>query len=688
MSFRAPNKKLLAPRASTDETLTLEWVARVLYHRRFVVAAATGLGVIFSLAYLLTATPQYVATTRILIEDQSPQIASGREIVRMTQLDASVTMFSQVIDSQIALVQSPQQIEKVIDQLNLFKPLDSSDGPSIFGKFFAPLNTIEPAGSADSQSAGKMGELKRRDDQLRKFFQKLNVRRLAQTSIILVSYADVDRDRAAKVANAVAVAYIRRQVETINNVKREAVGWLRARAAELHEEVLAEERKIGEYKARNGLVSVGGRMLVERELISTLEQLITTRAEAAGAEARAKLFGGGRSDAEVAKLRALIQEKELQHLIDKQTSATDVMVGLRELEIKHKATRDVYVGVLSRLKEGEVQTSLQTTQSRIVNYAIAPLRPEWPRKSLVLILGSLGSAWLGVTFVLLQEYHLGIVRSPKDISQKVRHVTSLPILGAGPSRRWRKKIGVAPGRMWLRKLLDQLLATRSKRVKHARIERKAWGDMASPYAQAMFTLNNLMYRAKPTKGGSIVAVVSAQEGEGKTMTVLNLADYAASSGKKVLLVDADLRRPALTETCAPLPVLSLVDIAEQNVDVAEVIIKGTFNFCPGPHGHECQQPMEILASDAVTRLLQEARADYDLVLIDTSPLLTYVDAYALMDKVDGIILLVECCRTTRAQIDEVLEALGEDRGKLLGFALNKSRGRRHYRNKSRGGRYS
>ncbi len=709
MSFRTSKDARVAPNVSTNATLGLDWVARVLYERSFVLATATGLGAIFSLLYLLTATPQYVATTRILIEDQRPQIASGQEIVRMTQLDASVTMFSQVIDSQIALIQSQQQIEKVIDQLNLFEqpdsrdgpsifkklvgPLttfaqpDSSGGPSIFGKFFAPVNTIEPAGSADSQSAGKMGELKRRDDQLRKFSRQLNVTRLAQTAIILVSYADPDRDRAAQVANAVAKAYIAQQAETINDVKRKAVGWLAARAAELQEEVLAGEQKIEEYKVRNGLISVDGRPLLERELIATLEQLIATRAEAAGAEARAKLFGEGRSDAEVAKLRASIQEKDLQRVIDKLASATDGMVGLRELELKHKATHDVYAGVLNRLKEGEVQASLQITQSRIVNYATPPLRPEWPRKALVLILGSLGSAWLATSFVLLQEFHLGIVRTPRDISQQLRHIVSLPIVGAGPSRIWRKKIGMAPGRRGLKKLLDQLLPTRSKRVKPIGIKRQASGDMASPYAQAMFTLINAMDQAQHTKGGGIFAFVSAQEGEGKTMTLLNLADYAASAGKKVLLIDADLRHPDLTETCAPLPVLSLLDIAEQKVDAAEVIINGTFNLCPGPHGHTCQRPMEILASDGVARLLREARADYDIVLIDTSPLLVYVDAKALMEKVDGIILLIECFRTTRAQIDEVLESLGEHCRKLLGFALNKSH-RRHYKNGSRGGRYS
>lgn len=87
--------------------------------------------------------------------------------------------------------------------------------------------------------------------------------------------------------------------------------------------------------------------------------------------------------------------------------------------------------------------------------------------------------------------------------------------------------------------------------------------------------------------------------------------------------------------------------------------------------------MEILASDGVSRFLQEARADYDLMLIDTSPLLTYVDAKALMETVDGMVLIVECNRTTRAQVDEVLEAIGEDSGKLLGFVLTKARGGHH-----------
>ena len=607
MNFRASTIKLAGPIASNSELLDLDWVARILFERRFILAVATALGGIFSILYLLNATPEYKATTQILIQDQRPRIASGQDIVPMARLDKSVTMLSQVINSQIALIKSPKQIETVIRQLNLFPQPDSSGGESIFEKFIARLNLFEQRRSTDGQSTGELDQLKRRYKQLTQFLRQLTVRRLTQTSIILVSYADTDRERAAKVANAVAKTYIEHQVETINNVKREAVGWLNARAAELRDQVRIEERQVEEYKARNGIVSVGGRLVV-----------------------------GGRSDA---------------------------MVGLRELELNLKATRDVYAGVLTRLKEAEVQISLHVTQSRIVNHATPPLRPNWPRKSFVLIIASLGSLWVAVAFVLLQEFRLGIVRSSKDVRHKVRYITTLPMVGAGPSQKW------------FMKLLDQLLPTRLK--KFNRIERHTLGDMASPYAQAMFTLNNSMRRAEQAKGGSIFAVVSAQEGEGKTTTALNLADYAANSGKRVLLIDADVRRPTLTGTCAPLPVLSLVDIAEQKVDAAEVIIKGTFDFCPGPHDHSCERPMEILASDGVSRFLREARADYDLMLIDTSPLLTYVDAKALMETVDGMVLIVECNRTTRAQVDEVLEAIGEDSGKLLGFVLTKARGGHH-----------
>ena len=613
MNFLASKDKFSAPDTSNNEILGLDWQLRILNDRRLVFAAASALGVIFSLLYLWIATPKYVATAQILIEDQRPRIASGPEIVRLARIDESVTMLSQMIESQIALIQSRQEIEKVISQLNLFEHPDSSGDRSISEKFFgsiseksfAWLNLSMPPGNAQDQNTGKLNQLKRRDKRFADFFRELTVRRLSQTSIILVSYADPDRERAANVANAVAKAYIKQQVDGINNVKREAVGWLKARATELQDQVRTEERKIEEYIARNGIVSVGGRWVVVE----------------------------GRSDA---------------------------MAALRELELNLKTTLDVYAGVLSRLKEGQVQVSLPTTQSRIVSQATPPLRPYWPRKSLVLIIGPIGSLWLAVGFVLLQEFRLGIVRSAAELKHKVRYITTLPMFGGRPSL------------AWFRKLLDQLLPTKLK--KFNRIQLHTLDDMASPYAQALFTISSLMHKAKQATGGSIFALMSAQVGEGKTTIALNLADYAANSGKRVLLIDADLRQPTLSETCAPLPGLSLVDIAEQKVDPAEVIIKGTFDFCPGPHGHSCQRPMMVLDSDGVTRFLLEARADYDLVLIDTSPLLSFVDAQALLEKVDGVVLVIECGRTTRAQIKEALEAIGKHSGTLLGFVLNKDRG--------------
>jgi succinoglycan biosynthesis transport protein ExoP len=701
------------PRGLDSRDLGLDWLLQVLWARRYVMLFASLLGAAVSVVYLIFATPNYEATARILIDDQRPRVTSAQEIIPPPRFDLGVTMVTQVIESQIALLESREIAEKVINNYDLF------------------ADVTVPTASSESERQRAMMEAR-----LANFMRHLSVRRHGLTFIVVVSYRDSDSGRAAEVANAVAEAYIAREVDAKNRAKREAIEWLRTRAKELHERVSDESHRLEDFKTRNDLVSIGGELLKEREILGTLERLIVARVEVAGAEARAKLteevakdpsrleelsmalqspvitehrkqyadvtrrltqvesrFGEGhrdavairaeladlqkeiakeatrlvenaRSEAEVARVRAKIQEHELTKLIHELDGGRELTVKLRELELDNKTTKDVYASLLTRLKESEMQASLESTDARIVSYAKPPVEADWPRWKIVLASGVLGGLWLSLALLLLQEHFLGIVRSPSAIKddERLHSVTVMPMIGQGTGT-------------WLNGLYRQLFPMVARKSDSNGATRHTLASMSSAYAQAVFAIRSLIGTSQSRSNGRIVAVVSAQESEGKTTTAINLADYLALAGEKVLLVDCDLRTPKLTALCAPNPASSIVDIASGAIDPEAVIVRepnSGFSFCPGPHHRECRQPMEVLLSRRLAAFLMKCQTDYDVVLLDTTPLLDYVDSRALIGLVDLAILIVEYGRTTTGQVNEVLEQLATNRNLRIGVVINKA----------------
>jgi succinoglycan biosynthesis transport protein ExoP len=178
----------------------------------------------------------------------------------------------------------------------------------------------------------------------------------------------------------------------------------------------------------------------------------------------------------------------------------------------------------------------------------------------------------------------------------------------------------------------------------------------------------------------VVAVLSAVPNEGKTAIASNLAHYAAVSGVRTLLIDCNLRNPKLSAHLSPSAEHNLVDMLEGKAAAGEVITRdgesGLF-FCPGPIGRNPLLPMEVLASRELSDFLDAARRSYDLIILDTSPLLPVVDSRALIDLVDVAILVAECGRLTMENAFEVLMVTPALTEKMTGVVLNKTAEKRY-----------
>jgi capsular exopolysaccharide synthesis family protein len=169
-----------------------------------------------------------------------------------------------------------------------------------------------------------------------------------------------------------------------------------------------------------------------------------------------------------------------------------------------------------------------------------------------------------------------------------------------------------------------------------------------------------------------IAVTSANQGEGKTSTAFNLAVAYAEAGKKVVLVDADLRKPAVHLTLMGDNSSGLTTYLA-NQTALNVIIKETHisNLSVIPSGPLPPNPSELLAAKRMTQLLEELKRTYDVILIDTPPALSLTDAKIMAAISDGVLLVVEYGKVKRAVAKKIKDDLAHVKANLLGVVLNK-----------------
>jgi protein-tyrosine kinase len=178
-----------------------------------------------------------------------------------------------------------------------------------------------------------------------------------------------------------------------------------------------------------------------------------------------------------------------------------------------------------------------------------------------------------------------------------------------------------------------------------------------------------LHQAQITSGLKVVMVTSAEPGDGKTMTSVNLSLVLSSSyGRRVLLMDADLRRPSI-QTLSQMPdAPGLIDVLRANGDQKLPIVPLTENLVLLPAGKPQSDPMEALTSPRMERILDEAAERFDWVVVDAPPVRPIADASLLAKRVGAIVFVVRAGRTSYAAALKAVETVGRER--ILGIVLN------------------
>ena len=408
----------------------------------------------------------------------------------------------------------------------------------------------------------------------------------------------------------------------------------------------------------------------QENLNRTIDELVQNARKAAQAEYQTALRQERTLESELAEAR--------NELLDQSSAAAE----LTTLQVEIATSRDLMDKLLRQQSETEVAARLQTTREsnvRIVDRALVPGSPYRPslRENLAMGLGM--GLLLGFGTVFLLEYMDRTIKTPEEVERRLMlpNLAVIPDVSAAgrPGRSGGYGYGYGYGdrkRKGSRGALHSATERKDPSVPD-QIELLPHDRPRLSVSEAYRGLRTALLLSSAQELG-VVAITSASSGEGKTATSTNLAVVMAQLGRRVLLIDGDLRKPRLHEVFGVSNRAGLVNILAGGEDPNRVTLPADVaNLHIVPSGPIPPNPSELLASDRMRELLRRARSLFDFVIIDTPPVLAVTDATVIGSQTDGVVLCLRAGKVLREDARTCRDRLLMNEVKILGTVLNRHR---------------
>lgn len=354
---------------------------------------------------------------------------------------------------------------------------------------------------------------------------------------------------------------------------------------------------------------------------------------------------------------------------EKQANASaQAAVEYNILKREVDTNKQLYEGLLERLKEAGVSAGLKASNVRVVDAAVPPAKPVSPRVPLNLSLGLVAGMFVGVLFAFAQERIDNTVKGPEDVAT----LLELPILGLIPKERVSGKRRFRRPRLATSQRSQEGSSEMTKASEQNGWVRIDAGAMdTSDIRESFRVLRTSILLSTAGRPPRSLAFVSAEAHEGKTTVCCNLAISLAQLGKRVLVIDGDIRRPGVQDFFRLAGSSGLVNYlagqGEWRSLVQVTAAKGLDCLICGP---EPPNPGELLSSEGMEALIKDAMKDYDFVFVDAPPLLNITDGRILAAVVEGTVLVIKGGATSREQVQRAQGCADAVGAHLIGAVLN------------------
>ena len=711
-------------------TVDLREMARILRRRwRAVVLPAAVLGGI-ALAYVATATTLYTANSTVLVDPRRANVVETNQSV-LTNFGTD----DATIESQTLLIQSLTILQRVVDKLKLTQDLEFMPKPGLLDPIKALFRSRGPSDGASPEDAAKSRSvdiLQKRMKVTRQgttFLVDVAVSSESPQKAATIANAIADayfneQVRAKYDATRIAANWLSGQIDELKSkvvASEKAVEDYRSannlmvsqgvtlndqQITDLNNKLIAARVQTAEARAKyeqvQDIAKSGGdpggiNAAISSEMITKLR---TQYADIAKNEADLSSKYGARHplvanvraqrrdtqrlineeirrilestkhDYDVARSREVSLTQSLDQLQGVSTSSGQAQVRLRELQREAEANRTQYESYLARSKETTAQESLEMPDSRIVTKASIPIRPSSPKSMLILGLAVMLGLGAGSVLAFLADYLDGRVKTLEQAEAiaGVPALAAVPLIGARElarlARRGRSELGrydpKATG------LLPPAL--------QPPLTRYAIDEPGTFFAEAIRAVRLALQRTMRSQPVKVVQVTSALDSEGKTTLAINLAQSLAMLGIRTLLIDGDLRNPQVTRALCPRADAGLLEVAIGQVAPERAILVDPstgLSILPSTPIKEVEYITELMFSDRIVDVLDYFRHRYELIVIDSPPLVPLVDGRALAELADRIILALAWDQTPGEVLSHAMDLLAPVRDRVMGTVLTR-----------------
>lgn len=682
----------------TEDSIDLGSLLRTIWRGKWIIVAVMAICIAIGGYYaFVVAVPVYRSASVVMLETRQEQV------VDLTSVLGGLNGSDAEINSEAEILRSRTLIGNVVDELDLVADPE-------FNTSLQPVSLLQ---SAKSSLRGLLGggddDVTRNPEEeaawirnrtINTLLDHLSIRNLPQTLVFQVQVVSENPRKAAQIADTIADQYIRNQMDVKYEATEQATSWLSSRVSDLQGELEAAEARVRDFSARTDLIDNETLQALERQLKDVRDRIAGARStlEKAQAQYAALLDAGTRAEqakvandqqlnrylaqadgdgtmaeafdnrfqqiltrAEVEVTRSRNQLVALENSRDTlaqqiETQSND-LITLQQLQREAEASRLLYEYFLTRLKETSAQQGIQQADSRLLSYAVIPETAIAPRKSLILVASAFVGFLLGVALVLIREMRADTFRSAGELER----ATASTVMGQIP-----------------------MLPTRHRRDVPSYLADRP----ASAAAEAVRNLRTSIMLSNMEHPPQIIGTTSSVPGEGKTTVSLALAQNFVGLGKKVLLIEGDIRRrvfsqymeigdgqQGLVAVLAGKAKIGEVVLQDDRIGADVLIAEGTST-----------NAADLFSSERFAALLSSLRDEYDYIIIDTPPVLIVPDARIIAQQVDAMMFVVAWDRTQKPQVMEALHLFESVNREVTGIVLNQisAKGMKRY---GYGGKY-
>lgn len=333
-------------------------------------------------------------------------------------------------------------------------------------------------------------------------------------------------------------------------------------------------------------------------------------------------------------------EKQKQEALDLNSRSVQYQILKRETD----TNKELYNGLLQKLKESGISASLPTNNIVVLDTAEMPRSPFKPQRARNIILSMILGLFGGIGLAFFTEYLDSTIKTPEDIEKKI----FMPSLGIVP------------------------VHTDTTDSKNMPVEYISYSDSRSVLSEAYASIRTYLLFSSAGKPPKVMMVTSAQREEGKTTTAINTAISLTKSNAKAILIDADMRKPRIHKVFKVSNTVGLSSFLSGNCEFDSKMIKATkvtgldiLTSGPIP-----PNPAELLSSYRLRDLIKGLYPLYDFMIFDTPPMLGLADAAIASTQTDGVILVVKSGHTPKEAAQQAKKILEGVDAKILGVVLN------------------